>query len=709
MNERSQLRGDPVQDSKPLSSSPALSTRTDDHQLDAVDERAFAIQIPPRSRKPWVWSIAGALGIALLVLTGLRFLGDPVEAQGVAAEPVATSEIQIRDLAETQDYTGQLQYDDALAVAATSSGYLTGLAEDGEVVERGGLVYRLSNDPNEAELLSAEQQVVSAESQLASASQQRSELTAGPSASELSSAQAAVAQAQLSLERLTEPASQAEVVAAQAQLTQAYEAYADLFNGPSSSESAALQGDVTRAQQSYDQAVAAKDIAWLALLSAQASYCALDPIPVSDLCASSDLPLSDADITSLTTAVQNSLAGGDNATVAVIQSFVSASSSYENAAGAVSGASTSLATAQANLRDASASPSQATVDQALAAIYQAEESQQALVVGPAPLEVTQAEASLTSAQARLEELLAGATAAQRQQAAAAVESAKIALEISQLQMSELVAAPTAVTLFYGEEPSWRTLSLGSSPGSDVRQLEQNLVALGFDPESVIAIDDFFDEATEQAVRRWQESLGTTVDGSVAASDVVYSPGPVKVGAPAEGIELGMVVNPGVVLVDLVPVSRVGLDSDGEDRVESTQKVVVSIPVDDRDLIAEGSEVVVELADGAKVEALVASIGAPVTGDSGSTVEVVVVPVEPIDDTWTGTNVSVLVTTELARQVMAVPVSALLALVEGGYAVEVLETDGSTQLIAVDTGMFADGVVEISGDGLTDGMNVVVPG
>ena len=56
-----------------------------------------------------------------------------------------------------------------------------------------------------------------------------------------------------------------------------------------------------------------------------------------------------------------------------------------------------------------------------------------------------------------------------------------------------------------------------------------------------------------------------------------------------------------------------------------------------------------------------------------------------------------------------PVSALLALVEGGYAVEVIEADSSVRLTAVETGMFADGLVEISGEGLSEGMNVVVPG
>jgi multidrug efflux pump subunit AcrA (membrane-fusion protein) len=56
-------------------------------------------------------------------------------------------------------------------------------------------------------------------------------------------------------------------------------------------------------------------------------------------------------------------------------------------------------------------------------------------------------------------------------------------------------------------------------------------------------------------------------------------------------------------------------------------------------------------------------------------------------------------------VLAVPVGALLALAEGGYAVEVDEA-GKRRLVAVKTGLFSGGQVEISGDGLRAGLTVV---
>ena len=60
--------------------------------------------------------------------------------------------------------------------------------------------------------------------------------------------------------------------------------------------------------------------------------------------------------------------------------------------------------------------------------------------------------------------------------------------------------------------------------------------------------------------------------------------------------------------------------------------------------------------------------------------------------------------------MAVPVAALLAVLEGGYAVEVVDASGSTHLVAVETGLFQDGWVEVTapnGD-LTVGDEIVVP-
>jgi hypothetical protein len=48
------------------------------------------------------------------------------------------------------------------------------------------------------------------------------------------------------------------------------------------------------------------------------------------------------------------------------------------------------------------------------------------------------------------------------------------------------------------------------------------------------------------------------------------------------------------------------------------------------------------------------------------------------------------------------------LAEGGYAVEVARPGDTTELVAVDPGFFADGMVEITATGVDVGDRVVVP-
>jgi multidrug efflux pump subunit AcrA (membrane-fusion protein) len=69
-------------------------------------------------------------------------------------------------------------------------------------------------------------------------------------------------------------------------------------------------------------------------------------------------------------------------------------------------------------------------------------------------------------------------------------------------------------------------------------------------------------------------------------------------------------------------------------------------------------------------------------------------------------VEVYVTTETRKGVLAVPVSALLALKEGGYAVETVDAAGRHQLVAVRLGVFSGGMVEVSGSGPRAGTKVV---
>jgi hypothetical protein len=58
-------------------------------------------------------------------------------------------------------------------------------------------------------------------------------------------------------------------------------------------------------------------------------------------------------------------------------------------------------------------------------------------------------------------------------------------------------------------------------------------------------------------------------------------------------------------------------------------------------------------------------------------------------------VDVTLVSDKRENVVAVPVGALVALAEGGYGVQVVD-GGRTRFVAVKTGMFADGEVEVTG-------------
>ena len=257
-----------------------------------------------------------------------------------------------------------------------------------------------------------------------------------------------------------------------------------------------------------------------------------------------------------------------------------------------------------------------------------------------------------------------------------------------------------VTLMYGAVPAWRRLDPSSADGPDIRQLEQNLAALGYDPNSHLTIDDDWDWATTAAVKRWQEDRGLAETGSVELGQIAFLPGPRRIGQTTATV--GAPLQPG-----------------GEVMDTSSPRRIVSIELDagKQSLVKRGDQVTIELPDSSTIEGTIAKVGKvaesttdPQSGEqSDPTIEVTVklrgsAKVAGLDEA----PVAVSIAKATAKAVLAVPVNALLALAEGGYAVEVVDPAGSTHLVRVEPGMFADGFVAISGRGIQAGTKVVVP-
>jgi peptidoglycan hydrolase-like protein with peptidoglycan-binding domain len=247
-------------------------------------------------------------------------------------------------------------------------------------------------------------------------------------------------------------------------------------------------------------------------------------------------------------------------------------------------------------------------------------------------------------------------------------------------------------LLYGDVPAWRTMRDGIGKGTDVKQLETALKALGYLGRKHVPDRDF-NQATENAVEEWQEDLGVSKDGVVNLGEVVFQPGPVRI----EGLELelGARANPGAPVATTTSATRV---------------VTVELDADRQDILAVGDGVGIELPDGSETTGTVREIGSVATGGADGGTPSVTVTIELDDPASTGTLDGAPVTVNVVRDrrenVMAVPVESLLALREGGYAVQVVDGGGS-HLVGVDLGLFEDGWVQVDGN-LSVGDDVAVP-
>lgn len=239
----------------------------------------------------------------------------------------------------------------------------------------------------------------------------------------------------------------------------------------------------------------------------------------------------------------------------------------------------------------------------------------------------------------------------------------------------------------GDLPMYRVLNSGSE-GVDVEQLQRFLQDEGYLDDSV-AIDGDFGSGTRNAVKAWQDDHGLKKTGSIDASQLLF--------LPYESLRVAAVPRTGEPAVGGV--------------LEITEPdLFVSLEVGARKKkVFEGSpNIEVETADGTRYPAIVDSITAEQTTDSfGEQKYRIRLQLEEgaIQDPG---EVNVDVIDLLASDVLTVPVRALVALVEGGYAVEVASADGGTEYRAVEVGEFADGWVEIDGD-IGEGDLVVVPG
>jgi peptidoglycan hydrolase-like protein with peptidoglycan-binding domain len=246
-----------------------------------------------------------------------------------------------------------------------------------------------------------------------------------------------------------------------------------------------------------------------------------------------------------------------------------------------------------------------------------------------------------------------------------------------------------VSLFYGGRPFYRSLQVGDS-GDDVKELEQNLAALGY---TGMTVDTTYTAATATTVRKWQKDHSLTSTGVFDSAAVVLAPAAVRV--TALDVQLGD------------PAGGRVLSYSGTTRI-----VQIALDVALQSLAKKGSTATITLPDGKSVTGTVATVGTVATpGNQPTDPATIEVTVTVADQAKLGTlnqaPVMVTLVSATVQNVLTVPVAALVALADGGTGIQVV-TGSTSRYVIVKLGMFADGRVEISGEGIVEGTLVGVP-
>jgi hypothetical protein len=256
-----------------------------------------------------------------------------------------------------------------------------------------------------------------------------------------------------------------------------------------------------------------------------------------------------------------------------------------------------------------------------------------------------------------------------------------------------------VLLLYGSVAPTRAFIAGMSAGSDVAELNANLQALGYGQGLT---GDEFSAATEAAIRALQSAHGASVTGELLLGSVVFESGSVRVTSVTPTVGSNVMPGPVLAITSTARQVKMALNASQQGSVKVGNTVTITLP-DNQTTPGKITYV-------SSVATSPSSSGHAGEEESAPTVEVDATPTDPAA---TGhldqAPVNVEITTESVENVLAVPVNALLALAGGGYAVEVAE-GGVHRLVAVTVGLFddAEGVVQVSGQGLSTGQRVVVP-
>ena len=256
-----------------------------------------------------------------------------------------------------------------------------------------------------------------------------------------------------------------------------------------------------------------------------------------------------------------------------------------------------------------------------------------------------------------------------------------------------------VVLLKGERPMYRPYTRFMEDGPDVQQLEQALLDMGIPGAEDITIDENFTIATEHLVEEWQNRLGVEETGEIAMGFIVFI---------EESFRISSV---NAIVGQPVAAQAAAFTTTGQH-----QQIVSNIDPGDAEIVNQLDRVEVELPDGRITPGIVSEVARvatrltnPQTGAAGDpTIEVIIILEDgEASSRFDAAPVTWTITKEVTPNALVVPASALIATVDGGFAVEVVR-DGSTTLVPVEVGTYVDAFVEITSGDLEVGDLVRIP-
>ena len=153
---------------------------------------------------------------------------------------------------------------------------------------------------------------------------------------------------------------------------------------------------------------------------------------------------------------------------------------------------------------------------------------------------------------------------------------------------------------------------------------------------------------------------------------------------------------------------------------TTRQVTVKLPVSSQEIAKKGAGVQISLPGGKSTTGHISSVGTVATADKtnaqaqtgqsteSATITVMIDLDKPRDaGTLDGAPVTVGFTSTEHKNVLSVPVNALLASADGTYSVNVVDSAGKVTSVPVELGVFDGDNVEVKGN-LTEGARVQVP-